>query len=256
MATEQDAARERVLAARAEFADQLDVLEASGRAAIDIPAKVRRSPAKAAAIVGGAGFLALKGPQRLFGAARRAVTGDPAPMPKRMLPDEIEKTLRKLGNDGDKVRGALERDFAAYAKQTEKDRKGLVSVLLLAATRPLLERGAKAAGAFFVSPDAEDFATRLAQVRTRAGDRVEGAREGAVGGVQALRERAADGVETVRERAAEGAETVRGAAHEGVDRVRDGAERAKDAAQGRMASARGDDAGRRHPPDEDAPTGI
>ena len=39
-----------------------------------------------------------------------------------MLPDEIEKTLRKLGTDGDAVRGALERDFAAYAKQASKDR--------------------------------------------------------------------------------------------------------------------------------------
>lgn len=245
MATEQDAARERVLAARAEFADQLEVLEASGRAAIDIPAKIRRSPEKAAAIVGGAGFLALKGPQRLFGAARRAVTGKPAPMPKRMLPAEIEKTLRKLGHDGDKVRGALERDFAAYAKQTEKGRKGLASVLLLGAARPLMERGAKAAGAFFLTPDAEGFAARLAQVRARAGDRIDGVRDGA-----------AEGVETVRERAVEGVDAVREAAHEGADRVRDGAERAKDAAQGRIAGARGDGAGRRHAPDEDAPTGI
>lgn len=267
MATEQDAARDRVLAARAEFGDQLEVLEASGRAAIDIPARIRRSPAKAAAIVGGAGFLALKGPQRLFGATRRAVTGKPAPLPKRMLPDEIEKTLRKLGDDGKKVRGALERDFAAYAKKMEKDRKGLASVLLLAAARPLLERGAKAAGAFFVSPEAEDFATRLAQVRARTGDRVVGAREGvaggvdsardrAVGGVEAIRERAVEGVETVRERTAEGVDAVREAAHEGADRVRDGAERAKDAAQGRIASARGDQPVRRHESDEDVPTGI
>ncbi len=266
MATEQDAARERVLAARAEFADQLEVLEASGRAAIDIPAKIRRSPEKAAAIVGGAGFLALKGPQRLFGAARRMVTGKAAPMPKRMLPAEIEKTLRKLGHDGDRVRGTLERDFAAYAKQTEKDRKGLASVLLLTAARPLLERGAKAAGEFFLTPDAEGLAARLAQVRARAGDRVDEARHGAaegvdsareraVGGVQAIRGRAADGVETVRERTAEGVDTVRGAAHEGADRVRDSAERAKDAAQGRIASARNDQAGRGREPHEDAPTG-
>jgi hypothetical protein len=34
-------------------------------------------------------------------------------MPKAMLPEEIERTLRSLGDDGDRVRGALERDFAA-----------------------------------------------------------------------------------------------------------------------------------------------
>ena len=105
MAEDTAAARERVLAARAALSEELTVLEASGRAAIDIPARIRRSPAKAAAIAGGVGFLALKGPQRIIGAARRAVTGRPAPLPKSLLPDEVEKTLRKLGTDGDKVRG-------------------------------------------------------------------------------------------------------------------------------------------------------
>ena len=65
MATETDAARDRVLAARTEFDEELIRLEASGRAALDIPAKIRRSPAKAVAVVGGLGFLALKGPQRV-----------------------------------------------------------------------------------------------------------------------------------------------------------------------------------------------
>ena len=55
MATEQDAARDRVLAARRDLSEQLELLEASGRAAIDIPAKIRRSPAKAAAVAGGSG---------------------------------------------------------------------------------------------------------------------------------------------------------------------------------------------------------
>ena len=71
MATPPDAARDRVLAARVELEEQLHLLEASGRAAVDIPARIKRSPAKAAAIAGGAGFLVLKGPQRLFGAARQ-----------------------------------------------------------------------------------------------------------------------------------------------------------------------------------------
>ena len=48
---------------------------------------------------------------------RRAVLGRPAPLPKRMLPEEIEKACVKMGDDGDKVRGTLERDFADYAKQ-------------------------------------------------------------------------------------------------------------------------------------------
>ena len=179
MATEQDAARDRVLAARAEFEEQVGLLGASGRAAVDIPARVRESPAKAAAIVGAVGFLALKGPQRVFGAARRAIWGEPAPMPKRMLPPEVEKTLRKLGDDGDKVGAALERDFADYAKKHHKEREGLKGILLLAVVRPLLGRAAKSVGDALFSPDSEGVSARLKEVRERAGQGVDRAREGA-----------------------------------------------------------------------------
>jgi hypothetical protein len=177
VATEQDAARDRVLAARLALEDELEVLEASGRAAVDIPAKVRRSPAKAAAIAGAAGFIVLRGPARLARAVRRRVTGQPAPMPKRMLPKEIEKTLRSMGDDGDKVRGAIERDFADYAKKAEKDRKGILSVALLAIARPLLTRGAKAAGEYLMTPTPDGYANRLEQVRARAAASAESAKE-------------------------------------------------------------------------------
>jgi hypothetical protein len=228
---------------------------------------VRRSPAKAAAIVGGAGFLALKGPQRAFRAARQAVTGKPPPMPKRMLPDEIEKTLRKLGDDGEKVRGALERDFADYAKKAEKDRKGVLSVMLLAAARPLLARGAKAAGEYLLSPDAEGFSKRLAQVRSRAEDRIETVKDRASDGIETVKDRASDGIETVKDRASDGIETVKDRASEGVDaareaaregaeRAKEGADRVKDVAKDRLAAARTDDTASRSAPDEDVATGI
>jgi hypothetical protein len=232
------------------------VLEASGRAAVDIPARVRRSPAKAAAIVGGAGFLALKGPQRAFRAARQAVTGKPPPMPKRMLPDEIEKTLRKLGDDGEKVRGALERDFADYAKKAEKDRKGVLSVMLLAAARPLLARGAKAAGEYLLSPDAEGFSKRLAQVRSRAEDRIETVKDRASDGIETVKDRASDGIETVKDRASEGVDAAREAAREGAERAKEGADRVKDVAKDRLAATRTDDTASRSAPDEDVATGI
>ncbi len=112
VAEETDAARLRVLAARAALGEELETLEASARAAVDVPAKIRRSPGKTAALVGGVGFIALGGPRRVFRRAKRAVTGPPEPFPKSMLPDEIERTLRELGDDGAAVRGALERDFA------------------------------------------------------------------------------------------------------------------------------------------------
>jgi hypothetical protein len=167
VATETDAARDRVLAARAALGEELEALEASARAAVDIPAKVRRSPAKAAAIVGSAGFVVLGGPRRLFGAARRAVFGPTAELPKQMLPDQIEKTLRKLGDDGDKVRGAIERDFAAYAREAEKDR-GIAPLLSSTIAKPLLTRAGRAAAEWFFRADDAGFQARLAEVRERA----------------------------------------------------------------------------------------
>lgn len=202
MATEQDAARDRVLAARAALDGELEVLEASARSAVDIPARIRQSPAKAAAIAGGAAFLVLKGPSRVYRFVRKAVTGEPAPMPKRMLPKEIEKTLRSLGDDGDKVRGTLERDFAEYAKKAEKDRKGLLSVLLLAVARPIVARGAKAAGEYLFSPGSEGFGARLQQVRANAAQRAAAARASAERTGDAARGRVERAGDAARERVA------------------------------------------------------
>jgi ElaB/YqjD/DUF883 family membrane-anchored ribosome-binding protein len=191
VATEQDAARDRVLAARSDLASKLEVLEASARSAVDIPARIRESPAKAAAIAGAAGFLLLRGPERIYRFVRKAVTGSPAPMPKRMLPKQIEKSLRALGDDGEKVRGTIERDFAEYAKKAEKDRRGLLSALILALARPLVTRGAKAAGEYLFSPSREGVGTRLDEVRARALRRAAEARERAEHAGDAARERVA-----------------------------------------------------------------
>ena len=174
MATETDAARDRVLAARAALGEELETLEASARAAADVPAKIRRSPGKAAAIAGGTAFVVLGGPRRVFRAGRRAVTGAPAPMPEAMLPKEVEKTLRYLGEDGDKVRGALERDFAAYAKQAQRDRASVRTLLLLTVARPLLSAATKSAASWLFRTDDEGFQARLAQIRERTKRQTEG----------------------------------------------------------------------------------
>jgi hypothetical protein len=190
VATEQDAARDRVLAARADLEGELQRLEASGRAAIDIPAKIRRRPARTVAVVGTLGFLALRGPQRLFGAARRAIGGDRAPVPERMLPEEVEKTLRMYGDDGDKVAAALERDFADYAAKAHKERVNFKRLLLLTVARPLLGRAAKATGDFLFTPDGEGFSTWLAKIRERG---LEQARESADGDGMSAQDRIAAG---------------------------------------------------------------
>jgi hypothetical protein len=114
VAARTDAARAEVLAARDAFATEYKQMGTATRAAVDVPAKIRRAPVQSAALAGGAAFLVLGGPGRVLGRLKRLVRGQPAPLPKSMLPDEIEKAVRKLGSDGDAVRGALERSFTEY----------------------------------------------------------------------------------------------------------------------------------------------
>jgi hypothetical protein len=169
VATEADAARERVLAARSDVALEIERLEASARAAVDVPAKVRRNPVRTAAIVGGAGFVALGGPRRLFRRAKAAIVGPDAPLPEQMLPEEIEKALKRLGTDGARVRGTLERDFADYVKAAHKRRRPDIGrTLYYSLTVPLLRLGVKAAADWLTQPDQGGLAAQLERLRGRS----------------------------------------------------------------------------------------
>lgn len=117
------AAASEVEAARAALDGEIGALKASARAAVDVKAKVRRNPGKAAAAAGGAAFVAVGGPGRILGAVRRRVFGEPEPLPDSLLPDDVEKAVRALGRDGAKVRGALERSFGSWLDATAKSRK-------------------------------------------------------------------------------------------------------------------------------------
>jgi hypothetical protein len=167
-----DAARAEVLAAREALDQELVRLEASGRAAVDIPARLRREPAKVLGTAGGAAFLLLGGPKRVFKGVRRAILGKDADLPKSMLPNEVEKTLKKLGSDGDKVRGTLEREFAAYLdekapERRERDLGGTAATLLGGVLKPVTERLGKQLAERAFDPDAPSFAEGLRRARAR-----------------------------------------------------------------------------------------
>lgn len=166
------AARSEVLAAREALDEELVRLEASFRAAIDVPAKVRKNPVKAAGLAAGAGFVAFGGPKKVFRRAKRAVFGAEAPLPESMLPDEIEARLKRMGTDGDRVRGLVEREFASYLRERgpehrRRDLSRTGMILLVAALRPfVLGYSRKLADQVFSTDDA-DFDSRLDQVRER-----------------------------------------------------------------------------------------
>lgn len=187
MGARTSAARAEVVAAREGLADEATRLEAAGRAAVDIPARIRREPLKVAGAASGAAFLLLGGPGRAFRGIRRAIFGADADLPTSMLPPEVEKTLRKLGPDGDKVRGTLEREFADYLEEKAPQRRerdlgvaagGLLTNLL----RPVTIRAGKQLAERLLNADPATLADALRRTRTRvAGDTGNGSKPG--GGV-------------------------------------------------------------------------
>jgi hypothetical protein len=166
------AARDEVLAARRGLEDEVVLLEASARAAVDIPARIRRQPAKVLGAAGGAAFLLLGGPKRLFRRARRTIFGPDADLPKSMLPDEVEKTLKKMGSDGDRVRGTLEREFAKYLDSTAPERRdrdlvGVASGLLSNLLKPASVRAGRQFAERLFDPDGPSFAEGLRKAQAR-----------------------------------------------------------------------------------------
>ena len=186
MGARTDAARAEVLARRGELVDEVERLEASARAAVDIPAKIKRNPVKTVGAAGGAAFLLLGGPQRVFRRARRAVLGPKADMPKTMLPKEVDRTLRRLGDDGDRVRATVEREFAKWLRErakigTESDAKGAAMAILMLALKPAASQVGKQLAKQVANPDPDAYAAALAKIRQRRGSRAEAAAAGRPG---------------------------------------------------------------------------
>lgn len=172
MGTRTDAALARVVAARADLDSELDRLEAAGRAAVDVPAKVRRAPAKAAGVAAGAAFVALGGPKRLFRRAKKAVTGKEEDLPSELLPKEVNRVLSKLGTDGKKVRVTLDKEFAKYLEDRSKERKkeGMLAAGVALATTALRPAAIRAGRQFVersLNPDGPSFEEQLRRLRER-----------------------------------------------------------------------------------------
>ena len=175
MGTRTDAALAQVVAARADLDAELDRLEAAGRAAVDIPAKVKREPVKAAGVAAGAAFLALGGPKRLFRRVKTAIRGEEDPLPSELLPDEINKVLKKLGSDGKKVQVTLDKEFAKYLDDRAKERKKegvLAAVVALGTTalRPVAMRTGRQLVERMLNPDGPSFEEQMERIRNRRRD--------------------------------------------------------------------------------------
>ena len=160
-----------IVAARQALAAELVRLEASARAAVDIKAKVRRNPGKTAAAVGGTAFVVLGGPRRVFRSVKHRIVGKPDPLPPSLLPDQVEKAVRALGDDGAKVRGALEREFADFVATNRKTDSRFVRRVLLAGGVPLASRVGSEIIKRVLAASAEDVEEREDAIRARVDGR-------------------------------------------------------------------------------------
>ena len=176
MGARTDAARAEVVARRGLLLDEVVRLEAAGCSAIDIPAKVRRSPGRTAALAAGTAFVVFGGPKRSYRAVRRAVFGSNADLPKSMLPEQIDKALRALGDDGDRVRGIIEREFVDYLEKNKpvrdaRDLRGIVSELGGNLLRPATAEAGKRLARELFKPEGGSFKEVSDRIRARRGAR-------------------------------------------------------------------------------------
>jgi hypothetical protein len=110
-------ARRQVEEARRAAETELDNLGSATRAAIDIPAKIRRNPIPTAGAAGGAAFLLLGGPRRVAKGIEKRLFPKRYARPPKVLPKDVEQALDRLPEeDREMVRAHLERDFTAYLK--------------------------------------------------------------------------------------------------------------------------------------------
>ena len=108
-------ARQEVEAARQQVATELNQLGRSTRAALDIPAKVRRNPVRTVGVAGGAAFLLLGGPKRAAKAVEARLFPRRAEQRDRALPKNVRQTLTRIEpEERERVEAHLERDFVAY----------------------------------------------------------------------------------------------------------------------------------------------
>jgi hypothetical protein len=161
MGARTDQARDAVIAARQGLVDEADGMRRSALEAVNLPAKARDDPLRFGALAAGGAFVALGGPRRLLGRLRRALLG--APVPKSLLPEEIEKAVQGMGKDSKAVKQHLEREFADYLEEHRAEREqGMVKGALLGV------------GGSFVNTFAQRAARRLAQELLAPRDRRDG----------------------------------------------------------------------------------
>ena len=93
-------------------------------------------------------------------------------LPKSMLPAQIDKALRAMGDDGDRVRGVLEREFVDYLDKNQpvreaRDLRATVSELGGNLLRPATSEVGKRLAKELFKPDGGSFSKVMDRIQTR-----------------------------------------------------------------------------------------
>jgi hypothetical protein len=89
-----------------------------------------------------------------------------------MLPEEIDRALKAMGDDGKRVRGAIERSFADYLEESRpkreaRDLRGTVSELGGNILRPVTAEAGKRLAKELFNPESGSFAASMERIRAR-----------------------------------------------------------------------------------------
>ena len=98
--------------------------------------------------------------------------GPKADLPPSLLPKDVDKAVRKLGSDGEKVRRTLEREFAKYLEEHEQERKrrdpaAVTASLASSLLGPIVKRAGRQMAEQLLSPEGGGYQEALARVRAR-----------------------------------------------------------------------------------------
>jgi hypothetical protein len=89
-----------------------------------------------------------------------------------MLPEQVDKALRALGEDGDRVRGVLEREFVDYLEKNKPEREardlgGTISELGGNLLRPATAEAGKRLAKELFKPDGGSFNEVMDRIQAR-----------------------------------------------------------------------------------------
>jgi len=125
------------------------------------------------------------------------------------LPEQIDKALRAIGDDGDRVRGAIEREFVDYLEKNKpvrdsRDLRGTIAELGGSLLRPATAEAGKRLAAELFRPDGGSFNAVMDRIARRREARNSGASGDATSGSAPLQASRPSRMERRRGRAQKG----------------------------------------------------